>query len=311
MNILITGTSGYVGDQLAQRLIKQDNINDVVGIDIVKPKLITEGIIYYDMDIRDKKLSDIMQKHKIDVVLHLAGILNPSPRIDKKQMYSINVDGTRNIIAAAVKNKVKRISFASSGAAYGYHPESVNWLTEDKPLRGNEEFPYSLHKRINEEDFRELKKTNPEIDQFIFRIGTVLGEHVNNPITDFFNKKAIIGIKGHETPFVLIWDEDLVEVFVKSIDSDKPGEYNVAGDGAITTRQIAKYLDKKFISLPGSILSGALTLLNKLKLSQYGPEQIKFIKYRPVLKNDKLKSEFGFIPRKSSKEVFEFYLSCH
>lgn len=314
MNILITGTSGYVGDQLAQRLNKlktEKNIGEIVGIDVVKPKAQTEGVIYYDMDIRDEKLTTIMKNHNIDVVLHLACILSPSTRIDKDTMYSINVEGTRNIIKACVENNVKRISFASSGAAYGYHPESVNWLTEDRPLRGNDEFPYSQHKRINEEDFNTLKATNPEIEQFIFRIGTVLGKNVDNLITDFFNKKIIIGVTGHETPFVFIWDEDLVEIFIQSIFSNAPGAYNVAGDGALTTREIASYLNKKFLPIPGLVIEKALAVCNKFNLSQYGPEQVKFIKYRPVLKNDKLKDAFGYTPKMKSREVFEYYLSTH
>jgi UDP-glucose 4-epimerase len=311
MNILITGTSGYVGDQLAQRLVKlkdSHGIGEVVGIDIVKPEHPADEVVYYDMDIRDEKISTILKNHNIDVVLHLACILSPSARIDKDQMYSINVLGTRNIIKACVENNVKRISFASSGAAYGYHPESVNWLTEDRPLRGNDEFPYSAHKRINEEDFLKLKETHPGIEQFIFRIGTVLGKSVDNLITDFFNKKVILGVAGHETPFVFIWDEDLVEIFIKSIFSDRPGAYNVAGDGAVTTRQIAGYLNKKFLPLPGVVLEKALGFANKFKLSQYGPEQVKFLKYRPVLKNDRLKNEFGYVPQKKSQEVFEYYL---
>jgi len=42
-------------------------------------------------------------------------------------------------------------------------------------------------------------------------------------------------------------------------------------------------------------------------LSQYGPEQINFLRYRPVLANDHLKEEFGYVPRLTSEEVFRLY----
>jgi hypothetical protein len=44
-------------------------------------------------------------------------------------------------------------------------------------------------------------------------------------------------------------------------------------------------------------------------LPPYGPEQVVFLKYRPVLSNRKLKEEFGYTPLKTSEEVFRFYLA--
>jgi UDP-glucose 4-epimerase len=43
-------------------------------------------------------------------------------------------------------------------------------------------------------------------------------------------------------------------------------------------------------------------------LSRYGPEQVDFLRYRPVLANDRLKREFGYTPQKSSREVFDLFV---
>jgi UDP-glucose 4-epimerase len=59
--------------------------------------------------------------------------------------------------------------------------------------------------------------------------------------------------------------------------------------------------------LPASILRAALWLLKKLNLTQYGPEQLDFLRYRPVLLNSRLKQEFGYVPKLTSAEVFELY----
>jgi len=311
-NILITGTSGYVGQELIKSFITQkkasDNIGEIVALDIKNPSILVNGVHYYEKDIRDESISLIFKSHEINTVIHLACIINPSKAIDKKAMYEINVDGTRNIIKQLKDFKVERFSFASSGAAYGYFEESLDWLTEDKPIRGNEEFPYSYHKRINEEDLIELKKTNPEIKQFIFRIGTVLGKNVNNPITDLFKKPVIFGIKDSDAPFVFIWDQDLVNIFIESVFSEKDGIYNVAGDGAVKMSQIAHSLNKRYLPIPSVIVEKTLGVLSRFGLSQYGPEQVKFLKYRPVLKNDSLKNNFGYIPEKTSDQTFNYFL---
>jgi UDP-glucose 4-epimerase len=52
-------------------------------------------------------------------------------------------------------------------------------------------------------------------------------------------------------------------------------------------------------------------VLHPLGLSQYGPEQVNFLRYRPVLDNRRLKEVFGYVPRLSSAEVFELYRRSH
>lgn len=314
-NILITGTGGYVGGQLVERL-KADNyshkneIGNIVAIDVVEPKKKIEGVNYIVADIRDKaKLQSLFEEYQINTVIHMAAVLAPSERIPVEEMYKINVNGTRNILECCLDNKVERFIAASSGAAYGYYEDNSQWLSEEKdPIRGNIEFPYSFHKRINEEDFVLYQKIMPEMKQFIFRIGTVLGKNVDNLITDLFKKKLIAGIKGSDSPFVFIWDEDLVEIVLSAIFSNKPGAYNVAGDGAVGLSEIAHSLNKRFLPLPSKLVEKSLGVLRAVGLSQYGPEQVRFLKYRPVLDNKKLKEVYGYIPKKTSHEVFEFFL---
>lgn len=314
-NILITGTGGYVGRQLVERVksntyIHKNEVGEVIALDVVEPKEKVEGVHYYIADIRNKEnLQEIFKKHNINTVIHMAAILSPSPRIPVEDMYEINVNGTRNILECCLDNKVERLIAASSGAAYGYYEDNSKWLSEDKdPIRGNLEFPYSFHKRINEEDFEFYKKIMPDMKQFIFRIGAVLGKNVDNLITDLFKKKFIAGIKGSESPFTFIWDEDLVEIILSAVFSEKPGAYNVAGDGAVSLPEIAKYLKKTFVPLPTGLVTKALAVMRGIGVSQYGPEQVKFLKYRPVLDNKKLKEVYGYTPRKTSHEVFEFFL---
>ena len=44
--------------------------------------------------------------------------------------------------------------------------------------------------------------------------------------------------------------------------------------------------------------------------TQYGPEQVNFLRYRPVLSNRRLKEVFGYTPQKTTSEVFQFFLEC-
>jgi UDP-glucose 4-epimerase len=195
----------------------------------------------------------------------------------------------------------------SSGAAYGYHPDNPKWLDENDPLRGNDEFEYSKNKRLVEAMLAQWREERPELRQVVFRPGTIVGPDVHSPVTDLFEKPVMLGIIGSESPFVFIWDQDLVACLVDAVFSDKVGVYNQAGDGALTPREIATMLHKPYVALPASLVKAILWALKGLGVTDNGPERVAFLRYRPVLSNRRLKEEYGYVPQLTSREAFELY----
>ena len=309
MNVLITGAAGYIGQQLVKLLLEQQK-HRVIAADIrdVSPFECHENLTYVKLDVRSKKATAIMKDYAIDVVVHLASIVTPGKKSNREFEYSVDVIGTKNILKACVTSGVKRIIISSSGAAYGYYPDNPNWLVETNEIRGNEQFAYSYHKRLVEELLSDYREMHPELEQTIFRIGTILGETVNNQITNLFEKQALIGIVGSNSPFVFIWDQDVVQCFATAIDHTQYGIYNLAGDGALTVDELGILLNKRVVRIPAPVVKYGLFTLKRLGLSQYGEEQVGFLRYRPVLSNEKLKKEFGYVPMKTSLEVFEYYM---
>ncbi len=308
--VLVTGAAGYLGSQLVTALAA--GTSHVVAMDVreVSVEKRVPGVIYEIADIRAPDLAAILERHAIDTVVHLASIVTPGKKSNREFEYSVDVLGTENLLKACVAVGVGKIILSSSGAAYGYHADNPDWITEDQPLRGNKAFTYSWHKRLVEEMLAEYRVRQPQLQQVVFRIGTILGETVRNQITDMFEKPRLIAIRGSDSPFVFIWDQDVVGCMLEAVHSDKVGIYNVAGDGALGVGEIAARLGKRCVVLPAWLLRTALALLKPLKLTQYGPEQVDFLRYRPVLDNRRLKEVFGYIPQKTSAEVFEFYLTA-
>ncbi len=308
--VLITGGGGYLGSQLVARLAAipaGQRPEVIVSHDIRAPKMRLDGVAYAIADIRDPAVADIIASHHITTVVHLASIVTPGKNSSRAFEYDVDVNGTRNVLEACARHGVRRIVVSSSGAAYGYHADNPAWLTEDMPLRGNEVFAYSHHKRLVEEILANYRHSHPALEQVVLRIGTILGATVHNQITDLFEKPRLLAIRGSDSPFVFIWDQDVVGVILRAIADGPPGIYNVAGDGALTIHQIAQHLGKRCIELPAGLLRTALAVLKPLGLTQYGPEQLDFLRYRPVLLNTKLKTEFGYTPTYTSAEVFDIY----
>jgi len=377
--VLVTGASGYLGKHLIHALASdRKGIKNIIAADIRVPSPETreKGITYLKADVRSLELNRIIKTHSVDTIVHLATIVTPPKGSSQDLAYSVDVIGTQNVLNACIENRVKKIIVTSSGAAYGYYADNAPLLAEDDPIRGNKEFPYAYHKRLVEEMLAEYRAEYPQLKQIVFRPGTILGENVSNQITNLFEKKIVLGIKGAESPFVFIWDQDVVNCIKKGIREDKEGIYNLAGDGTLTLKQIAGILEKRYVEIPDTLLEKLFGLFQKTRgfqsgikksipsiigpvimnfqmvqdmltgilprtvhplverlhkaqnhlgqilpenigplfelldnnLPPYGPEQVIFLKYRPVLSNQKLKKEFGYTPLKTSEDVFRFYL---
>ena len=308
--VLVTGASGFLGQGLISQLARQSDCEAVIAVDVREVPTVQRlpGIIYLTQDVRDPALGSTVAAHRIDTLVHLAAIVTPSKDANRAFEYSVDVEGTRNVLQACVAHGVQHIVVSSSGAAYGYHADNPAWLTEDMPLRGNDSFAYSHHKRLVEEMLAQYRQTHPQLLQTVLRIGTILGERVNNQITALFEKPRLLAIRGSESPFVFIWDEDVTGAIVHALSGQAPsGCFNLAGDGALTIFDIAKRLKKHPRVLPAWLLKTALWLGSRLGISRYGPEQLDFLRYRPVLLNTALKSRFGYTPSKTSAQAFDAY----
>ena len=310
MRVLITGAAGFIGQQVLNDLaVQQPNwqlfaadIREIAARDNVHP-------LHLDISNRND-VHKVVAQCRPDAIVHLASVVSPPPGMRAETLHAIDVGGTQAIVDAAVANGVSQLIITSSGAAYGYYPENAEWIDEHDPLRGHARFAYAKHKREVEELLVRVRVQHPELRQLILRPGTSLGKRVNNQITDMFKKRAVLGIQGSDSRFVFIWDQDVVSIIRKGLEKGASGIYNLAGDGALSLREIAEILRKPYRPLPAGLIQGVLRVLKPLRLSQYGPEQVDFLRYRPVLANRRLKEEFGYTPRYTSREAFIAFLDA-
>jgi UDP-glucose 4-epimerase len=309
--VLVTGGDGFLGRGVVRALAALPGF-EVVSLDVreVPAERRAPGVTYRTQDVRDPLLIDTLREHAIDTVVHLASIVTPGRDSDRAFEHSVDVGGSRNVVEACVAAGVQQLVVSSSGAAYGYHADNPDWLVETDALRGNVAFAYSDHKRQVEELLAEFRRSAPQLQQTVLRIGTILGATVNNQITALFEKKALLAIRGSASPFVFIWDEDVTAIIVRAVTTRRAGVYNVAGDGALGIRELAALLGKPVRELPAALLRAALAIGHALRVSRYGPEQLDFLRYRPVLDNARLKSEFGYRPAKTSRQAFEAWMQA-
>lgn len=153
----------------------------------------------------------------------------------------------------------------------------------------------------------EARESHPELEQVVLRVGTVLGAELENQITQLFHRPRLLAVRGSESPFVFIWTGDLARILLRAATDGPAGIFNVAGDGAVGVTRMARMMGKPVLRIPAWALEIVLAVGNPLGLTRYGPEQVRFLQYRPVLDNTALKTVFGYTPELSSVEVFELW----
>jgi UDP-glucose 4-epimerase len=308
-SVLVTGAAGYVGSLTLDALRGHEReIERIVALDVreVPATLQSGGIEHVVGDITEMDLESLLRERGVDTVVHLASVVRIPPGAGEDFAYRVDVVGTKRVIDACVAAGVSRLVVTSSGAAYGYHADNPAWIDEDAPLRGNEGIPYSRHKRLVEEMLAACRREHSEISQLVLRAGTIIGEGTRSPVTDLFEGPVVLGVAGSDSPFVFIWDRDLVAVILLGVLSDRQGVYNLAGGGAMSPRRIAKRLGKTYVPVPAVVLKSALWTLHAVGRSTRGPEYVDFLRYRPVLSNRRLVEELGYHPIDSAA-AFEIW----
>lgn len=307
LTTLVTGGNGFLGSSVVAAL-RSRGVR-VISTDLHVPHRTDETVTYEIADVRDRgRIAELVATHRPDVVVHLASIVNPGRDTTPEEEYAVDVVGARNVIDAALAHGVRRLVVASSGAAYGYHADNPVPLTEDHPLRGNDEFTYSRHKRLVEEMLADTRAAHPHLEQVILRIGTILGETVRNQITALLDRARLLVVAGSDSPFVFVWHTDVAAAFVEAVVGPVTGAFNVAGDGVVTVPEIAAMTNRKTSTVPAPVLRLALRIGRALGWTEHGPERVGFLQYRPVLDNRRLCEELRCPPRYTSRQAFEAYL---
>ncbi len=306
--VFITGISGYIGKKLATILNSKDEIKSIVGIDIREPDFKLSKLKFVKRDIRDP-FGDILKEHNVDTVVHAAYILPPSH--DKKGMEDININGTHNTLASVKDAGVKHLLYISSSTAYGFHADNDFPLTEDSPLRGNDDLTYSKNKKEIEFIMENFVEQNLDIDTTILRVAMVTGPGFNNPIARYLEKSLVL-LPNNTSPMQFVHEDDLINIIYLLLVNRKPGIFNVGSDGAVPFKDMVKLFGNSMISVPFFLLYFLNTIAWNLRLTfvtETPSPGLNLMKYPWVVDSKKLKKAIGFTYRYSSLEAFKDFVN--
>jgi UDP-glucose 4-epimerase len=188
-----------------------------------------------------------------DVVVHLAFIIMGG----REESRRINLEGSANVFAAAAAaERVQRLVYTSSVAAYGFHADNPQPLTEDVPARGSDEHYYSAEKAELEQT---LWATVGDLDTYVFRPCVVTGPDALMPLESIpwpVRRAPLTVLPDTGIPFQLVHHDDVASALVAATRAvGPPGIYNLAGPGELTPRDLARALGWHSVPAPRAIVA--------------------------------------------------------
>ena len=318
----VTGPTGDLGVAMVNALQRSRRVKKVVGMARRPFEPDEHGwkkVEYRQGDVTDpKSVQDLVKG--ADVVIHLAFAILSAGDATRE----LNVEGSRNLFTAAAKAGAERICYASSVAAYGFHADNPDWLTEDIPARGTEEHPYSWHKAEVERVLGEVLMRRPNVAAYAFRPCIVAGpgartfleeipyyrlnEAMPDPVARLMRLMPVLKpvIPDPGARFQLVHEDDVASAFMAGVAGrGEPGPYNLAGGGTITMSDLADALGWYSVPIPKQaveLTAEALTRLPRM------PDSVSWLHVarKPVLmKTERARKQLGWKPKHTAKSTLK------
>lgn len=308
LSVAITGVAGLMGSRLAARLSTDPAIDRLVGIDIAPSAALTSvpRLDVHLLDIRDPALGRLLAD--VDVVVHLAAMMNPTHGV--AEMRSVNVDGTRNVLAAAVDAGVGKVVYTSSVVVYGAHPDNELALSESSPLRANPGFAYAEHKHAVERWLWPWLEQHPGLTATVLRPAIVAGTGVDNFLTRMLEMPRLITVRGHRPPLQFAHVDDVVSALRLAVERDLPGVFNVACEGWLAFDDAVDIAGRTPLELPQEVAFRLAERLWELGVSEAPPGYLHYVMHPFVASVDALLGT-GWTPAHTNREAFAELVADH
>jgi UDP-glucose 4-epimerase len=280
LTVAVTGPTGEIGLPLMEELDRNEAFGSVLGMARRPFDPAREGwqkIAYRRGDILDRgSLAALFDG--ADVAVHLAFAIFGA----REETRRVNLEGSRNVFEAAVAAGVKRLVYASSVAAYGFHADNPQPLTEEVPPHGSESFYYSAQKAELEATLSEVV-AGSEIDVYVVRPCVVAGPRATMLIQQIV-KSARLGdplptlrrglgrlplvrpiLPDVGVPIQLVHHDDVARALAAAIaGAGPPGAYNLAGKGVVGVDEIAAAIGWRSVRVPSPAVGLGAGLAKRL-----------------------------------------------
>jgi nucleoside-diphosphate-sugar epimerase len=316
LTVAVTGPTGTFGFGLLPLLEADERVGRVVGIARRPFDPAEHGwskMDYRQGDVRDPAGLEVAFAGA-DVVVHLAFLVAGTSSAATTR--AINVDGTLNALRAAAAAGAARFVYASSVAAYGFHPDNPVGMTEDWPRRPADHLFYAREKAELEALLDAEMAEHPGLDLYVLRPPIVLGPHTVGakgsvpaplePVVAAIARRigtmpVALPVPVASLPLQFIHEEDVGRAFLQCIvAAGPPGAYNIAGDGVVTGTDIVRELGLTPVPVPPALVRGPARVVAGLSRLPFVPPVAGWaeaVSHPAIMDTTKATRDLGWRPR--------------
>jgi UDP-glucose 4-epimerase len=322
LTVAVTGPTGEIGIPAVDALERSDAVERVVGMARRPFDPRAYGWVrteYRQGDVLDRAAVEELVRDA-DVVVHLAYVIMGS----REQSRRVNLDGTRNVFEATVEApRPRRLVYTSSVAAYGYHGDNPQPLTEEVPTHGSDEHYYSQQKAECEAVLRGVTD-GTDLEVYVLRPCIVAGpeataladsmpwrrltEQLPAPVAGLVaavpRLRPVMPDPG--TMLQLLHHDDVAQAIALAVEgAGEPGAYNLAGDGAVTLSEVAAALGALPVRVPRAAAVFASGVVARLPWVPAIAEWLHVARTPVLMDTRRAKEVLGWTPAHSSAQTLE------
>jgi UDP-glucose 4-epimerase len=301
--VLITGISGNLGRVLARLLHRTE---PVAGLDrrpfAGRPK----DLELHQLDIRKKKVEDVFRRGDVKALIHMA--IMHDPRLSPSEHHSFNVIGTKGVLEYAAKYGVKKVVVLSSSNVYGPRPDNDNFLVEDSPLLGSQNFP-DIRDLIEVDMYaQQYMWKHPEVETVIVRPVHIVGPTVHNAPSNYLRVKRPWVLAGFDPMVQLLHEEDACRALELALKPGVRGVYNIVGPGEVPLSTVLRELGRQPIPIPHLLARPLLDKLFQYRLAGFPPPELDHLQFLCTVDGSRAEKDLGFRPQYTLRETIRSVL---
>jgi UDP-glucose 4-epimerase len=286
--VVITGLVGRMGLLLARKLHRQQ---PVIGIDRRAFEGKPEDIVHHRLDLRRRKTRDIFRAGGIAAAVHL-GVMH-NPRESDRVKHEWNVVGFQKLLEYVAAYRVPKLVVLSSATLYGPSPDNPQFLTEDAPLLGAQEF--SRIRDLVEVDMlaQSFFWKHPEVETVILRPCHILGR-VRNAPSNYCRMERPLTVLGFDPMMQVIHERDVVEAISLALQPGARGIFNLRGPGELPLSRMLRLLGKRPIAVPGPLIKGVASSLWSSRAAGFPTPEVDHLRYICMVDDTRARQQLGF-----------------
>jgi nucleoside-diphosphate-sugar epimerase len=312
LTVAVTGPTGDIGRALLRAAERDGRVGRILGMARRPFDPAEMGLTkteYRRGDVLDRDAVAALMA-EADVVVHLAFVIVGG----QAETRAVNLRGSRNVFAAAAAApRVHRLVYTSSVAAYGFHADNPQPLTEDVPVRGSDAHYYSAQKAELEGTLRECLD-GTDVDAYVLRPSIVAGGDATfmiELIPGLLRRPPLLRrlpfarpvMPDPGVPFQLVHQDDVASALLAAIRGDgPPGVYNLAGPGTLTAGDLARALGWPHVRVPRATV-GAAALPTRLPLVPAVAKWVEAFRVPVLMDTARAREALGWEPRHDARET--------